>query len=205
MTGRRPPQVELQLQAMAAAADRANRPAAWLGVPILALAAAFLFGVIALRQYRDARAGLNAAQSEGVRIVGLINEIQKAESAGIDLERLFPVRQFFGSQIVACFEGDPESGVEPIAFNPAEKPTVGDPKSVQLGTAGGITRTEIACVVNNDSLDKIFQWIDQVLRHKFLKGKVFVSALRLTPGSPGWRAEITFTLYEMKSSTGSKA
>lgn len=194
----RPAQTELQLQAMAAAADRANRPGEFILVPLVALLAAVLFTIFSARTYLAERANLTKAAGDGTAVVELINGIRTEESKAIDPARLFPARQFFGSQILDCIKGDPESGIEPLPFK-EPKPTVGDARSAPApGAAAGINRTEIQCTVNNEPLDLIFQWIDQVLNHPSLKGQVFISSLRLQPVAPGWSATVTFALYEFK-------
>lgn len=191
-------QTELQLQAQAAAADRANRPGAFILIPLAALCAAVLFTVFSVRTFLAERGNLAKAASDGTAVVELINGIRTEETKVIDPAKLFIQRQFFGSQILECINGEPESGIEPIPFK-EPKPTVGDARSSAApGAAPGINRTEIQCTVNNEPLDLIFQWIDQVLNHPSLKGQVFISSLRLQPVAPGWNATVTFALYEFK-------
>lgn len=191
-------QTELQLQAMAAAADRANRPSEFILIPLVALLAAVLFTIFSVRTFLAERGNLAKAANDGTAVVELINGIRAEEAKAIDPAKLFIQRQFFGSQILDCINGDPDSGIEALPFK-EPKPTVGDARSSAApGAASGINRTEIQCTVNNEPLDLIFRWIDQVLEHPSLKGQVFISSLRLQPAAPGWSATVTFALYEFK-------
>lgn len=191
------PRIEAQLASFASAADRANRPSFVLMLASAALVAAGLYLVFALSDHLKQRRVLRAAGAEAGRVVALITQIEQAEGQEIDLNSKFPLKQFFGTQIEEAYRGDADAGTQAIPFR--EPPQVGTRREAPLmGSAAGLQRTEIACTVGNESLEHIFQWVDQVLSHKFLKGQVHVSHLSLRPISPGWGATIHFSVYEFK-------
>lgn len=184
--------VDMQLSAFAAAADRANRPTSLLAFPLLLAVIATVVLLWSFSQFSAARAIAGAEAENQVRIDSLVSAIEAESQAALDFEKLYPPNPYVSSEINASWR---ESGV-----NFSTPPIVSDPvRSVALaGPAGTIHRLVVSCSVTSEPLEEILQWIDNVLRNPTLQGHVWVSHLQLSPSGNGWRANIRFALYQFR-------
>lgn len=184
-------QSEMQLNAMAAAVDRANRPTSLLTIPAVLLVAALLYSVWSYRGLAAERSVLRARQSQVARIDSLIRDIETEKKKGIDLEKTYPASPYFGSYVDDTWKKNPSA-----AFR--EPPTVSQVSQGRVDTTSPLTRSEVTVTVTNEPLESILRAIEGTLSHEFLKGQVFVSQATLTPAGTGWRAIVKFSLYEKR-------
>ncbi len=187
----RNPQIETHLAALAAAADRTNRPASLLNIPLLLVLCALLLAAWEFRDMQSQR-GLLRREQERVRLVTQLTEQINAEKKKeLNLQALYPPAPFFGSQVVESWQS------QGISFK--EPPQVGTTQKADVFPSSPVTRTEVACGVNSEPVENILAWIQNIQEHQFLKGRVFVSQCLLTPLPTGWRAAFRVGLYEHKS------
>lgn len=187
----KPAQIEAQLAALASAADRANRPASLLTIPIVLLLIAVLYGAWAFRGLAAERSVAIVRQSQGVRIGALVAEIKSHQKQSIDLATIYPPAPFLGSQVGDETWKSPDRGFH-------ESPTISQPSSARVDNNSQISRSDVTVTVNNEDVGAVFKAVDATLNHPFLKDRAFVSQAQLTPLGTGWRATFRFSVYEKK-------
>lgn len=182
--------IDAQLNALAASVERANRPRSLLVIPAALLVAGAVFALWALRDLR-AQGGALAAERRSVeRVAGLVGEIQTLKAADIDSAALYPTVAFIRSEVENAWR---EPG---LPFR--EPPSISSPRQSTAVQVPLIIRTDVVCTVNNEALDTILKWIDNVLRRGELAGRIFLTQVQFTPSGAGWRATLQFSLYERK-------
>lgn len=188
----RSPELDMQLSAMAAATDRANRPHSLLVIPLLLVVAATIVLLWSASRVSAAKAAVITQKSNLSRIEQLVDAIKSETQATVDLEKLFPRQAYFSSNVTESWR---DRGV-----NFSQPPAVSDPVSSRIlsGPHGVVSRSEVTCSLTSEPLEEILKWIDNVLRHPSLQGQVWVSHLQLSPSGRGWRATIRFALYEAR-------
>lgn len=187
----KPAQTEAQLAALAAAADRANRPTSLLTIPFVLLIVTVLFSVWAYRGLATQRSIVQARQVQMVKVAQFVERIKGQQKQNIDLAAIYPPAPFLGSQV-----GDETWKTQGRGFR--EPPTISQVSSTRVDNNSSIYRSDVTVTVNNEELSNIFTATDATLNHEFLKGRAFVSQANLTPTGTGWRAVLRFSVYEKK-------
>ena len=186
----RPATIDAQLNALAASVERANRPRSLLVIPAALLVASAVFALWSFRELRAQGSALVNERRSVERIAGLVGEIQALKEADVDTAALYPTVAFIRSEVENAWR---EAG---LPFR--EPPIISSPRQSTAVQVPLIVRTDVVCTVNNEALDTILRWIDNVLRRGDLAGRIFLTQVQLTPGGTGWRATIQFSLYERK-------
>jgi hypothetical protein len=186
-----PAQLETQLAALAAAAERANRPASYFTIPALLAAGALVFCAWSARGLVRERNAVAARQAQLVRVTQLTEQIKEASKKSVSLDSLYPPAPFFGSQVGDDTWRHPSRGFR-------EPPTVTASTSTRVDATSSIHRNDVTVTVNNEPIEKVLQAIDATLNFEHLKGRAFVSQANFTPSGTGWRAIVRFSLYEKK-------
>lgn len=185
-----PAQLQAQLVSAANAADRANRPAAFVLLPGVGVAIALVVLLVLFARFTAARRDLQVQQRDWVTIQATIEELQKRRTTSPDLAAVFPKNALFDSIVEDAAEaawGLP-SGELPI--------TVGQPRSSNFfATNVDLVKTDVMCTLRTVPLDKLEAWVDAVLHAQHLRG-VFLSKLELQPTSGGWNGQVVFRRYE---------
>lgn len=180
-------QNEAQLASMASAIDRANRPVSFLLVPAALLIVAIAYLAWSGLQVRTASRHLALSQAQTVQIESLTEQIRKQGERAIDLAAYFPPQPHFVSSI------QDTATVPGIGF--ARPPVIETERRFPEGNDPPLERAEIGATVQLENLDAVLEWIDTALNAEQLKGKVFLSQIRLQPISNGWGANIRFGVY----------
>lgn len=181
--------MEMQLASVAAAVDRANRPASLLTIPVLLLLASVLYLVWAMNGFGRRWVALEAQIEQTKQIRATVNAIVAEQSKGVDLVSLYPNQPYFGSYVDEIWK-------QQIGFR--EPPVVSQVSSQTAIASPPIARSDVTCSVNNESLEQVMKAIDSTLAREFLRGHTFVSQATLVPTGAGWRATVRFSLYEKK-------
>ncbi len=187
----RPDQTESQLAALAAAADRANRPTSLLTIPILLVIVGILYAAWAYRALTQQRSIVLARQSQVRDVARLVNEIKRHKTKAVNFETLYPGAPFMGSQIGTDTWNSPTAGFR-------EPPMVSQVTSNRVDPTSPLYRSDVTATVQNEDLAAIFKAVDATITNDHLKGRVFISQAQLTPTGTGWRATFRFSLYEKK-------
>jgi len=191
-------QVEMQLVAMANAAERANRPVLALIVPSVLLIAALVFALAMILEFNGARARFRDNTAQAARIRDLIAAIDAKKSSTPDLAKLYPQEPFMSLNIkerVAM----PIWGVSRIEDLPISISAGRDPnkKPRELPGRNDLGRQDVDCVITTDDLAKVFQFMSGVQTHEYLR-RSFVSQFKIEAvGSNQWRVSMRFTMYEV--------
>ncbi len=184
-------QVEAQLSAMAAAADRTNRPASLLNIPLLLVLGALLLAAWEFRDMQAQRAMLRREQERVQKVTLLTEQIAAERKKELNVQTLYPPAPFFGSQVDEIWKS------QGITFR--ESPSVGAVTKADVFVGSPVVRSEVACSVSSEPVESVVAWIQSIQEHEYLKGRVFVSQILLTPLPTGWRAAFRVGLYEPKS------
>lgn len=187
----KPAQIEAQLAALASAADRANRPASLLTIPVVLLMVAVLYSAWSYRGLASERSTAIARQNQFASVTRLVAEIKGHQQKSVDLAAIYPPFPFLGSQVGDETWKSPERGFR-------EPPVVSNPTSGRVDNNSSIHRDDVTVTVNNEEIEKIFSATDATLNKEFLKGSAFVSQANLTPTGTGWRATVRFSVYVTK-------
>ena len=185
-----PAQLQAQLVSAANAADRANRPAAFVLLPGVCVVIALIVLLVLLGRFTGARRDLQVQQRDWVTIQAMVGELQKRRTATPDLPAVFPKNQQFDAIV--------ENKAEAVWELPSEQLpiTIGQPRSSAFfATKTSLVKTDVVCTLRAVPLDKLELWIEAVLHAQHLRG-VFLSKLELQPTSGGWNGQIAFRRYE---------
>lgn len=188
-------QNEDQLASVASAIDRANRPVSFLVFPAALLLVAMVYLGWAGLQVRGASRTLDARRGQATQIESLVEQIREQSRKQVDLASFFPSQPFFVSTIQAT--ADPKNFSE---F--ARPPVLERERSFPESSDPPLERAEIGATIQLENLDAIFKWIDTALNDEQLKGKVFLSQIRLQPISNGWGGNLRFSVY--RTPTGAR-
>jgi len=181
-------QNEEQLASMAGAIDRANRPVSLLFFPALLLLAAIVYVGWAGLQVRSASRTLSVRRSMSAQIESLAGEIRQQRTKQVNLASYFPPQPYFVSTIQDTANSE--------KFEHFARPPVFERERTFVESADPpLERAEFGATIQLENLDAVFKWIDTVLNAEPLKGKVFVSYIRLQPISNGWGGTVRFSVY----------
>jgi len=183
-------QVDAQLSGMAASRDTANQPRMLVVLSAVLLAAALIFLMVGARKVSSARHSLANAQSYATRIDGLLNQIDTKKSSKVDFTKLYPKQPY-----LQVFTQDL---VDKGSYEFTNKPSVSSPREILVLRDAGVYQLTIQCRIQQESLDKILKWIDDILRLKQLRGQAFLSHITLTPQGSGWQSSFDISVYTTK-------
>lgn len=189
----RPAQIDTQLQAMAAGADRANRPTTLVVAGIAVLAIAAIFALWSGGKFVNARKRLHSEMRARSTTANLLSVIAGRKQELPDLDALYPPQPYFDTNVyetalsVYGLTQDQKSQL-PVAVRPREtpKPLTGTP---------GVGKTSVDVTFSAQPLSKIFELMNAVQESAYLR-TTFVSSINLTPIPTGWNATIRFGAYE---------
>ncbi|HBS28030.1 MAG TPA: hypothetical protein DEB06_00945 [Phycisphaerales bacterium] len=181
-------QQEAALAAMAGAADRANRPVSLLLVPLALLLASILYLAWAGLEVRSESRTLRVRRAQGAQVVALSDQIRALRRAAVDVNTLYPPQPFFVSQL--------EETAKNPALGFARPPIIEQKREFTESQDPFIKRSEIGATIQMENLATILRWIDAALNEPNLKGRIFLSQIRLQPISNGWGGNVRFSVYE---------
>ncbi|MBL0926798.1 MAG: hypothetical protein IBJ11_03990 [Phycisphaerales bacterium] len=188
----RPASSEAQLAALAAAADRANRPTGMIVLTALLAGIGLAFLLVSLAAYSRSKSEYRVNFETATRTRKLLADIDSLRQLRPDVNKLYPPTNFMTANI---------SEVAQQVWGSAALSSVriGDAQISPLPFSEGVDRATVQCVIDSQPLEKILRWIDEVPKHKgFMDGghKVFVSQFTVQPSGPGWQANINYTMFQ---------
>ena len=186
-----PPGSEPIIVAMANAADRRNRPTAWVVVSVVLLIAGLIYGLSGWRTYTSGQQRLAVQYNQDGAANRLIRNITTRSESRPDLKERFGSGSFMANHVqraatrVWNVVGDDLPQGVTIPGTPMERRLEGQSDLKQLN---------LECRLINQPLETIFQFIEEVLAAERLEN-AFVSRLVLQPATEGWTATIEFRQY----------
>lgn len=189
----RPGKIDTQLQAMAASADRANRPTGLvvIGGAVLTLAAIFALwsGFSFLKARNRLKDEMATREWVGVRLARIASKKQETP----DLDAIYPPMPYFDTNIedtalkVYEIAKEEKQAKLPVAVRPPDgpRPLTGTP---------GVGKTTVDVSLNAQPIEKILGLLNATQESPYLK-TAFVSSINLTPIPAGWNAQIRFAAY----------
>lgn len=187
MTMRWPAQIQSQLLGAANAADRANRPTVFVALPGALLVVALVVLLVVLTKFTGARTDLRRQAADWASVQATLSQLLDQRSVQPDLAGMFPKNALFDVNI---------ENVAKQVWGLAIPVTIGSPTRGRfMFTETEVGKVDVVCTLRSVELDKLAQWIDQVLRMPSLRG-VFLAKLELRPAQSGWNGQVVFRRYE---------
>ena len=182
-----PAQIQSQLLGAANAADRANRPTVFVVLPGALLVVTLVVLLVVLTKFTGARADLRRQAADWASVQATLSQLLDQRSVRPDLAGMFPKNALFDVNI---------ENVAKQVWGPTIPVTIGSPTRGRfMFTETEVGKVDVVCTLRSVELDKLAQWIDQVLRMPSLRG-VFLAKLELRPAQSGWNGQVVFRRYE---------
>lgn len=182
-----PAQIQSQLLGAANAADRANRPTVFVALPGALLVVTLVVLLVVLTKFTGARADLRRQAADWASVQATLSQLLDQRSVRPDLAGMFPKNALFDVNI---------ENVAKQVWGPTIPVTIGSPTRGRfMFTETEVGKVDVVCTLRSVELDKLAQWIDQVLRMPSLRG-VFLAKLELRPAQSGWNGQVVFRRYE---------
>jgi type II secretory pathway component PulM len=174
-----------EVQALAAAAARRNRPMALVALASLAMLASIIFASVSIAGARSARAQLVRLAQNQAEVTQIAGEIEHLRSAGERQEH--PNRYQRVLQL---------SKLEAIGrrLNFKTQPTLVQQRAIsELDSP--IEKRRVDVTFANAPLDADFQWINEAQK---IIPDLFISAIDLRPNPQGWTVRVQVARWELR-------
>lgn len=188
-------QIEIQLSAVAQAADRRNRPTVVIVVAGLFMLAAIGYTAANFWNMKSQGARLHAAEQTGKRITDRIASIKQELARHPDYAAMFPAKTRYLVSLV-----DEASKVWPertwtIRDIGSEKPSRGVPRIENLNRLG------FSVTIKDEPIDLVLEFAERLVNGpEELFGKSFIATIDLQPEktSSNWLSTVEIDRYEYR-------
>lgn len=188
-------QIEIQLSAIAQAADRRNRPTIAIAIGVAFMLGALGYTIATLWNMNSQGSRLLAAERTGERVASRIADIQLERDSRPDYAAMFPEKTRYPVSVV-----DEANRVWPdrtwtFGQIGQEKPTRG----VQL--IENLNRTGVRLAIRNEPLEPILELAERIVNgpeEQFGKSFIALLELRPVPSDDTWLTTIEIDRYEFR-------
>jgi len=194
--------IENQLAAMAASAERTNKPTALIAGACVLLALAIVFTAWSAGRFYTSRGRLVTEMDKRQRVEVVLRSIASKQPDLPNLDELYgrEALTFMAENINDVAKqiwGSPDNPNTPIPVNVGSK---AGPTKLLTNEMLGLSRVDVR-MLTPQPLDKIMAFLERVQSSENLK-RVNIALIKLDPAPNGWNAQIQFTAYEKLATAG---
>lgn len=198
----RPATIESQLAAMAAAADRTNKPTALIAGAAVLLVLAVVFTAWSAGRFFTSRQRLVAEMEKRERVEMVLRSIasKQLDLPNLELHYGREALTYMAENINDVAKQVWASADNPNAPIPVNVGAKAGPTKLLTNESLGLSRVDVR-MLSPQPLEKIMAFIEGVQNNERLR-RVNVSLVKLDPAPTGWNAQLQFTAYEQLPTAG---